>query len=641
MNIKFSGEYKAISPFEWNDIPKLAIISGLNGSGKSQLLRLISGYFYYKQKKIKPDSNLFNISTQGIEEIEHFSDKLIIEKINYEFGEVTSWNQYGKLTNIEQFEFHFSDFLRLVSEIYYLIDPNERQESLRAAQNQLFTSSKGSFSFISTWTNLQPYNSISKGFQFINPDIIINEIVNRSGKERINLTLDDIQLFFPEELLLRDKDIILQDRLEMLFFIFQFKKNLRIKIGLTTENYYSAPWEILNQILRESQLPYKFSNPTMDVNFNEIVNDFFKGQHSKPYKPQLIHSETNKVIGMQNLSSGERIIISLALLLYYSNERGRYRKLMILDEPDAFLHPSMTKQFFNVIYDTLVKKYDVRVIMTTHSPSTIALAPENEDCQIFELKKEPTLIELAPDKSKIISHLSSGLIIVTKATKFVIVEGTDDKPFYEAVYDLLKSNKQLNHEVNIVFIPGKNKDSVEHWANVTRENDFLNKNFQGIIDKDYGNQTDNDAVHIIERYSIENYLLDPIIVYSLYINRNDMPESLKKFNIKEGEEGLINKLDESDLQKMNDFILNIIEPNLENLKDDEKEIISVEYLNGIKINFPKWFLFRRGKDLRNTFQKCLPGANLINNNNLRENFKRINLVPKDLLTLFQKIQKFG
>jgi len=45
MNIIFKGKHKSIREFEWKDIPKLAVVTGLNGSGKSQLLEIIhSGY---------------------------------------------------------------------------------------------------------------------------------------------------------------------------------------------------------------------------------------------------------------------------------------------------------------------------------------------------------------------------------------------------------------------------------------------------------------------------------------------------------------------------------------------------------------------------------------------------------------------
>jgi predicted ATPase len=41
MKIQFDGKYKSIGPFEWNEIPSFVVITGLNGTGKSQLLRLI------------------------------------------------------------------------------------------------------------------------------------------------------------------------------------------------------------------------------------------------------------------------------------------------------------------------------------------------------------------------------------------------------------------------------------------------------------------------------------------------------------------------------------------------------------------------------------------------------------------------
>ncbi|MDJ0844864.1 MAG: hypothetical protein QNJ08_11570 [Crocosphaera sp.] len=41
MDIKFTGKYKSITAFEWLNIPKFAVITGPNGTGKSQPLKLI------------------------------------------------------------------------------------------------------------------------------------------------------------------------------------------------------------------------------------------------------------------------------------------------------------------------------------------------------------------------------------------------------------------------------------------------------------------------------------------------------------------------------------------------------------------------------------------------------------------------
>jgi recombinational DNA repair ATPase RecF len=45
MEIRFTGSYRSITEFTWKDIPPLAILTGVNGSGKSQLLERIESRF--------------------------------------------------------------------------------------------------------------------------------------------------------------------------------------------------------------------------------------------------------------------------------------------------------------------------------------------------------------------------------------------------------------------------------------------------------------------------------------------------------------------------------------------------------------------------------------------------------------------
>ena len=41
MNIKFRGKYKSLTDFDWDNIPMFSVITGPNGTGKSQLLNII------------------------------------------------------------------------------------------------------------------------------------------------------------------------------------------------------------------------------------------------------------------------------------------------------------------------------------------------------------------------------------------------------------------------------------------------------------------------------------------------------------------------------------------------------------------------------------------------------------------------
>jgi len=50
MDIIYKGKFKAITSFRWTGIPKLAIITGKNGTGKSQLLQIIYQSFLSNMK---------------------------------------------------------------------------------------------------------------------------------------------------------------------------------------------------------------------------------------------------------------------------------------------------------------------------------------------------------------------------------------------------------------------------------------------------------------------------------------------------------------------------------------------------------------------------------------------------------------
>jgi hypothetical protein len=125
-----------------------------------------------------------------------------------------------------------------------------------------------------------------------------------------------------------------------------------------------APWDVVNESLKIAGFQYEVVNPTtvgLLDHYNLTLKDKTSGTE----------------VGPMDLSSGEKVLLQLVLWLFSSSKDGVFPKLLLLDEPDAHLHPSMTVQFLDVIAEVLVRKHGVRVIMTTHSPSTVALAPEH------------------------------------------------------------------------------------------------------------------------------------------------------------------------------------------------------------------------------------------------------------------------
>jgi len=113
------------------------------------------------------------------------------------------------------------------------------------------------------------------------------------------------------------------------------------------------------------------------------------------------------------LSSGEQILFALALCLFKGKSDNIFPKLLLLDEVDATLHPSMIENLLHVIHEVLLKK-GTKVILATHSPTTIALAQEKS---VFVINNEgQKRVEKRP-KKEALEILTQGYMTIDKGIK--------------------------------------------------------------------------------------------------------------------------------------------------------------------------------------------------------------------------------
>jgi AAA15 family ATPase/GTPase len=137
--------------------------------------------------------------------------------------------------------------------------------------------------------------------------------------------------------------------------------------------------------------------------------------------------------------------MSFALCLYYAEDRRQlvdYPKVLLFDEIDAPLHPSMTQSLLRTIQDVLINRHGIKVILTTHSPSTVALAPETS---LYAMSKTESKTELRrlqkTTKDKALTILTTGvptLSIDYENRRQVFVESQYDAQFYEKIYEKLR-----------------------------------------------------------------------------------------------------------------------------------------------------------------------------------------------------------
>ena len=431
----------------------------------------------------------------------------------------------------------------------------------------------------------------------------VRQTAENAGKDINDLSLDDFREYMPLDDA-SEESFLYQNFAHIFMNIFKKKMDNEQKkfrrewlkqehvTYITDEEFdrrYGNPRQVINNLMEAGGLNYEFNEPTEE-------------NLDRSFILKLINKRTFAEINLEDLSSGEKVIMSLTFALYNASLDFEFPQIIILDEPDASLHPSMTKQFLNVVENVFVEERGAKVIMTTHSPSTVALAPE---AALFVMNKTEPRIEKT-SKDKALSILTEGvpsLSINYENRRQVFVESENDVEFYEKVYGRLKN--KLVPEISINFISSgesrtdKNGQPVANCGQVINITNILrksgNKFIHGIVDWDGKNKNEGYTKVLGEnkRYAIENYIFDPIFIAALLLDEGAVAKE---------DLGLANNENYSDfknfskekLQTICDFIIGKI---AEQVSPTENAASAVRYVNGIEVEMPVWYLHHPGHPL--------------------------------------------
>lgn len=272
------------------------------------------------------------------------------------------------------------------------------------------------------------------------------------------------------------------------------------------ESYGPEPWAVLNDVLGQLELPYEFPPPSISL-------------EEEPYVPRLKSTREDVSISPEALSSGEKTLLQIALSAYSGTHRSKVAimpTVLLLDEPDATLHPSMVRSMLALIQNVLVAGLNMHVLITTHSPTTVALAPESA-LYLMEREGEQRLQKVSRDEA--LRRLLVGVPTVSVSAehrRVVFTESPHDVDRYTAVFSLLRPH--IASERTLTFIAaGKNKAEGNGCAAVISMVDKLrgngNLSVWGLVDRDTRISEPNSWVLFNEeRYSIENIILDPLSI---------------------------------------------------------------------------------------------------------------------------------
>lgn len=387
-----------------------------------------------------------------------------------------------------------------------------------------------------------------------------------------------------------------------------------------------APWDVVNELLGATGLKHRIAPPADDA-------------LDASYELKMIGPAGNPV-AVEDLSSGEKTLLGLALMLYNSRENGIIPKLVLLDEPDAHLHPAMIRGFFQAIRTVLVREFSCRIIATTHRPDTIVLTPEDK---LYEVYPQGKRVRAVTKKSDAIARLSANFIAVLPNTRCVLVEDEDDAEFFNTVLSILIADYEADFRPMPVFQPastGKGKQKIPGGKTVVRTwvkrlgSSGLAPLVHGIIDRDASNPG-GPNIHVLKRYSIESYLCDPIVVFASLTDAGAAP-TIPELAFSPGDEWKIRELEPAMLQRIADVIL---QPIKERLTKPARGKTRVSYLTGQTLKVPKWLVKTRGHDLAYAFYEEYGDS--ASQRLLMHAFTRLRLIPVELRELFNAIRTQG
>lgn len=369
----------------------------------------------------------------------------------------------------------------------------------------------------------------------------------------------------------------------------------------------NPPWEEVNALLRKYSFRHQLLIPSKE-------ND---ARATKGFTAKII-SDEGDMMDVTELSSGEKVIIALLLSAYAAKQNASgiiqidIPDIILFDELDAHLHPSMTRMMFEVIQNDIIGKLSSRVIMSTHSPSTVALAPIES---IYRLSAGSTHKLEHVDRATACKDLSDGFIQILDGSQIVIVEGKDDPLFYRAIERALRTNKDLIGIPTLHFIPASKQSDPSFGGGVTSANDWAVKlndaqlpNIHALLDND-GVRADNGIIKVLRgRYAIENFVLDPLSIAVTLITDARLSSISPELALKFPQVSSLENGAKEDLQELVNSLTGYIEAFNTTLTPGTT--VDVTYRFGKTLSLPDWVLKRRGKDvvpiIRETFKQIHP-----------------------------------
>lgn len=298
-------------------------------------------------------------------------------------------------------------------------------------------------------------------------------------------------------------------------------------------------------------LEYKLMNLDMD-NFMERLNYHFNKNSGLPHSliyqfnfdvdalfrmnVMMYQKQNDEIEWTKNMSEGMKSIYIFSLLEAYLETKEKLPCIILIEDPEMFLHPQLQKVASEILYRLSLKN---QVIFSTHSPNMIFNFNSHQIKQVKLDQEGYTVLREQNDISRILDDLGYSANDLMNVSFVFIVEGKQDRnrlplllnKYYSEIYD----DAGKLHRISIITT--NSCTNIKTYANLKYINQlYLKDQFVMIRDGDgkdkkelqeqlcnyYRLREAEDVgnlpkvlprnVLVLKYYSFENYFLDPVVM---------------------------------------------------------------------------------------------------------------------------------
>lgn len=163
--------------------------------------------------------------------------------------------------------------------------------------------------------------------------------------------------------------------------------------------------------------------------------------------------ENNQQIPLDMLGSGYETIFSLLFSFYLSKQGGK-QLIILIDEPELHLHPSLQESFVKLLLEF---SKTAQIILTTHSPLLVKQLLYNESVKTNVLSKREQVVQVLPVEERVLSFISANEINF-------LAFGLPTGEYHNDLYEELKYQKGDNKGIkqfDIDYFQGEKHESAD------------------------------------------------------------------------------------------------------------------------------------------------------------------------------------